>query len=157
LPRVVAEFFRVSTRREDTFVAGLSMGGYGALKWALRQPERFAAAASLSGALDLAYIQQFDERPHMRELTSRVFGDRVVRDGPDDLLHLVETADTAALPRLMLRCGTEDRLHPQNERFVQACAKHGVPLDSGFGPGDHEWGYWDREIRTVLDFCLRIS
>ena len=154
LPQVVEGFFRVSTRREDTFVAGLSMGGYGAFKWALRQPERFAAAAGLSGALDLAYIQQFDLRPHMRELTSRVFGDRVVQDGPDDLLHLVATADPAALPRLMLRCGTADGLLPQNERFVQACAKHGVPLDSDFGPGDHEWGYWDREIQAVLDWML---
>jgi S-formylglutathione hydrolase FrmB len=82
----------------------------------------------------------------------RVFGDRVVQDGPDDLLHLVATADPATLPRLMLRCGTEDRLVAQNERFVQACAKHGVALDSDFGPGDHEWGYWDREIQTVLDW-----
>ena len=51
LPALVSGFFHVSTRREDTFVAGLSMGGYGAMKWALRQPDRFAAAASLSGAL----------------------------------------------------------------------------------------------------------
>src|ERR671939_265941 len=51
LPELVGRFFRVSQRREDTFVAGLSMGGYGALKLALRRPERFAAAASLSGAL----------------------------------------------------------------------------------------------------------
>src|SRR4029079_1126758 len=47
LPRVASGFFRLSPRREDTFVAGLSMGGYGAFKWALRQPWRFAAAASL--------------------------------------------------------------------------------------------------------------
>src|SRR5690349_12129279 len=45
LPATVERFFRVSTRREDTFVAGLSMGGYGAFKWALREPQRFAAAA----------------------------------------------------------------------------------------------------------------
>jgi S-formylglutathione hydrolase FrmB len=52
----------------------------------------------------------------------------------------------------MLRCGTEDHLVAQNERFVRACATHGVPLDSGFGPGEHEWGYWDREIQTVIDW-----
>ena len=62
LPGIVASFFRVSGRREDTFVAGLSMGGYGALKWALHQPERFAAAASLSGALDLEAISQDEWR-----------------------------------------------------------------------------------------------
>ncbi|WP_029291789.1 alpha/beta hydrolase family protein, partial [Cellulomonas sp. HZM] len=54
LPHVVGQLFRVSAEPEDTFVAGLSMGGYGALRWALRRPERFAAAASLSGALDVA-------------------------------------------------------------------------------------------------------
>ncbi len=152
LPEVVSTFFRVSTRRADTFVAGLSMGGYGAVKWALRQPERFAAAASLSGALDVAHLQRYDRRPHMRELTARVFAGRDVAGSPDDLLHLVATTDPGTLPRLMLRCGTEDHLVAQNERFVAACREHGVALDSGFGPGAHEWGYWDTEIRTVLDW-----
>ncbi len=75
LPSLVDQFFRVSTRREDTFVAGLSMGGYGAFRWALRQPERFAAAASLSGVLDLA-----DESYRERRLPDieRVFGDREI-------------------------------------------------------------------------------
>jgi S-formylglutathione hydrolase FrmB len=76
----------------------------------------------------------------------------VVEGGPDDLLHLVATADPATLPRLLLRCGTEDHLLAQNRRFVRACEKNGVELDSGFGPGEHEWGYWDTEIRTVLDW-----
>lgn len=154
LPETVRRFFRVSADRADTFVAGLSMGGYGAMKWALRQPERFAAAATLSGALDIAYIQQHDRRPHVREVAERVFADRVMEGGDGDLMHLVATADRAVLPRLMLRCGTEDHLVAQNERFVRACAKAGVELDSGFGPGAHEWGYWDAEIRTVLDWML---
>ncbi|HEX5203886.1 alpha/beta hydrolase [Paractinoplanes rhizophilus] len=154
LPQTVERFFRVSTRREDTFVAGLSMGGYGAFKWALREPGRFAAAASLSGALDLAYIQEFDLRPHMRTLVSRVFPDRTVAGGDEDLFHLVKTADKAGLPRLMLRCGTEDHLLKQNERFVSACDTAGVELDAAFGPGAHEWGYWDSQIQVALDFML---
>ncbi|WP_412736335.1 alpha/beta hydrolase [Krasilnikovia sp. MM14-A1259] len=155
LPAVVSGFFRVSTRREDTFVAGLSMGGYGALKWALRRPDRFAAAASLSGALDLAHMYQWDQRPHMRELVTRVFADRPVAGTDDDLLHLVATADPSRLPRLMLRCGAEDHLVAQNERFVAACAEHGVPLDAEFGPGAHEWPYWDAQIQAVLDWLPR--
>lgn len=152
LPALVDRFFRVSARREDTYVAGLSMGGYGAFKWALREPARFAAAASLSGALDLAYIQEFDLRPHIRELVPRVFGDRSVRGGDGDLLHLLKAADPATLPRLMLRCGTEDVLVKQNERFVAAAGAAGVALDAGFGPGGHEWQYWDDQIRVVLDW-----
>lgn len=154
LPATVERFFRVSTRREDTYVAGLSMGGYGAFKWALREPHRFAAAASLSGALDLAYLQEFDLRPHMRALVSRVFADRTVAGGDEDLLHLAKTADPATLPRLFLRCGTEDPLLKQNERFASACAAAGVGLDSGFGPGEHAWSYWDAQIQPALDFML---
>jgi S-formylglutathione hydrolase FrmB len=155
LPRITESFFRTSTRRADTFVAGLSMGGYGAMKWALRRPERFAAAATLSGALDAAYIQEFDLRPHIRALTRRVFADRLVQKSDEDLLHLLATADKAALPRLLLRCGTEDPLVAQNERFVAACASHGIPLDAGFTPGEHEWGYWDREIQNVIAWLGR--
>src|SRR4051794_33924272 len=70
LPAIVAQFLRVSTDPADTFVAGLSMGGYGALKLALTHPDRYAAAASLSGALDLA---AFAERPDREELMGRVF------------------------------------------------------------------------------------
>lgn len=147
LPEVVHSFFRVSTRREDTFVAGLSMGGYGAFKWALRHPERFAAAASLSGALDLAARQR--DRGH-EPLMRRVFGDRPVAGGDDDLLHLVGHADPAALPRLYLCCGTDDRLYPDNLRFREACATRGVPLTVDFGPGDHVWSYWDTKIQDVL-------
>lgn len=152
LPELVGRLFRVSRAREDTFVAGLSMGGYGALKWALREPDRFAAAASLSGALDLATIQESDVRPHIRALVAQVFAGRDVRGGDEDLLHLIATADPSSVPRLMIRCGTEDALLPQNERFAAACAEAGVELDSASGPGDHEWSYWDDQIRTVLDW-----
>jgi putative tributyrin esterase len=152
LPQVVERLFRVSTRREDTFVAGLSMGGYGAMKWALREPSRFAAAATLSGALDLAYIQEYDLRPHMRALVARVFADRTVAGTDEDLLHLVKTADPATLPRLMLRCGTEDHLVKQSERFVAACRSAGVDLDAAYAPGAHEWAFWDEHLRTVIDW-----
>jgi S-formylglutathione hydrolase FrmB len=152
LPETVQRFFQVSTEREDTFVAGLSMGGYGAFKWALREPERFAAAAAMSGALDLAYIQEFDPRPHIRGLVAKVFPDRTVAGADEDLMHLVKEADPATLPRLMLRCGTEDHLVKQNERFVAACASAGVPIDASFGPGEHEWGYWDTQIQAALEF-----
>jgi S-formylglutathione hydrolase FrmB len=152
LPRIVERFFRVSTARADTFVAGLSMGGYGAMKWALRQPERFAAAASLSGAVDVAHMLEFDKRPHITELIARVFAGRSVAGSDEDLLSLVEKADRSTLPRLMVRCGTEDHLIDQNKAFVAQCAKAGVELDAAFTPGGHEWSYWDREIQTVLDW-----
>ncbi|MBA8796163.1 S-formylglutathione hydrolase FrmB, partial [Friedmanniella endophytica] len=151
LPRLVSEFFRVSEAREDTFVAGLSMGGYGAFKWALSAPDRFAAAASLSGAVNITGLRTSrlrDEDPRMFE---RIFGDAPIPDSAD-LFHLVREADPAALPALYLSCGTEDVLLEDNRKLVAACADAGVELTSAFPPGEHEWGVWDSEIRTVLDW-----
>ena len=149
LPDIVSRFFRVSTRREDTFVAGLSMGGYGAMKWALRQPERFAAAASLSGALALSHPSERAE-PDFARLMQRVFGNGPTDGTPDDVVHLVRTSDPAVLPKLYVACGTEDFLFPANEWFVSQAAANDVPLTVRFGSGDHDWAYWDDRIQDVL-------
>lgn len=73
LPQLVAGAFRVSTRRADTFVAGLSMGGYGALKLALRRPERYAAAAALSAVVDVRAVESGDRftPPSWRRCSAR--------------------------------------------------------------------------------------
>ena len=146
LPGIVHRFFRVSDRREDTFVAGLSMGGYGALKWAFQQSERFAAAASLSGAVD---VVAFAQDPTRREdLVDRVFGGE---PGPrDDLYAMLEASDPAALPDLYVSCGTEDHLYDYNVRFVDALRARGLDPVVDFRPGEHEWGFWDTDIPKVL-------
>jgi len=148
LPALVSRFFRVSQERRDTFVAGLSMGGYGALKWALRQPERFAAAASMSGALDLAALQEIVELRD--DVDDRVFGGRSVAGTPEDLFWLIDRLDATGAPALSVSCGTEDPLVESNRRCVSALAARGIAVDSNFSPGEHEWGYWDREIERVL-------
>ncbi|HET7475887.1 MAG TPA: alpha/beta hydrolase family protein [Dermatophilaceae bacterium] len=148
LPAVVERFFNVSQRREDTFVAGLSMGGFGALKWALHQPDRFAAAASLSGVTDVAELRRLGDRePLMRN----VFGGRTVAEAGGDLVGLLGTvADPASLP-LYVCCGTEDEhLIDGNRRFAAAARGQGFDVTSDFGPGEHEWGYWDAQIQDVL-------
>ena len=147
LPQLARSFFRLSDRREDTFVAGLSMGGYGALKWALREPSRFAAAASLSGALDAVGLSTLPER---RDLFDRVFGGRPVEGTDDDLFHLLDSVDPARAPKLYVGCGTEDRLIGHNERFRDAARTRGFDVTEDFRPGDHEWGLWDAAIQDVL-------
>ncbi len=97
LPSLVHGFFRTSTKREDTFVAGLSMGGYGAMKWALRQPHRFAAAASLSGALGLSDPAEGDD-PAIRSVITRAFGETAIEGSDNDVRHLVRTADPPRCP-----------------------------------------------------------
>ena len=146
LPAVVGSMFRVSQRREDTFVAGLSMGGYGALKWALREPDRFAAVASMSGALDV--VELIGDPRRRAELVDRVFGPSPAPD--EDLFSLLEAADPARLPRMHLSCGTEDELVDQSRRFAERARALGADVTTDFRTGEHEWGFWDAEIQQVL-------
>jgi S-formylglutathione hydrolase FrmB len=148
LPATVGSFFTVAGRPQDTFVAGLSMGGYGALKWALRQPDRFAAAASLSGALDVARLARTRTEDPM--LYQRVFGDREIAGTEDDVLWLLDQADVDRLPALYVACGTEDELIGGNRTVVERFAARGIPVTVDFGPGTHEWDYWDARIQDVL-------
>jgi S-formylglutathione hydrolase FrmB len=150
VPAVAESFFRLSGRRADTFVAGLSMGGYGALKWALRQPERFAAAASLSGALDLAGRQARGElRP---DLADAAIGGRDVAGSDDDLLAVLQRRAAGDLPALYVCCGTDDDLVVESRAFLDAADRLGVPVTRDLGAGAHEWSYWDRQVRQVLDW-----
>jgi S-formylglutathione hydrolase FrmB len=153
LPEVAQAFFPLSNKREETFVAGLSMGGYGAFRLAFSYPERFAAAASLSGAVDIAHEQPVDV-PEVWLIERRnIFGDLDKMAGsPHDLRYLAEKMVTSGVPqpRLYQCCGTEDFLYEQNQRFLQVARTLGLDLTYEEGPGEHEWGYWDAMIQRVL-------
>jgi len=150
LPALVARFFRVSQEPERTFVAGLSMGGYGALKHAFTHPERFAAAASLSGVVD---VQELVGALGRHELVDRVF-DGALRP-EDDLFALLSGVDPAVAPRLYVGCGTDEGLLlPANERLVGAARERGLDVRVDLRPGTHEWGLWDAQIQDVLAWLV---
>jgi len=151
LPAICRSFFPLSDRREDTFAAGLSMGGYGAFKLALRCPDRFAAAASLSGALDMASVAQGDDE--RKPEWEHVFGDLAAIAGSDnDLMHLAAAvaASDGPKPRLFQWCGLDDFLYAANVRFRDHACKLGLDVTYTDGPGDHQWRYWDEQIQNVL-------
>lgn len=147
LPEVMRSFFPLSAAREDNFAAGLSMGGYGAFKWALRRPEALAAAASLSGGLGVG------DRDATRPEWHATFGDRErVERNDDDLFLLARKTSVDTCPLLYQWCGTEDGLYPENIRFRNLCQELGLPLLYEEGPGGHEWGCWDQMIQRVLEW-----
>ena len=154
LPTVAGRFFHLSGRREDTFVAGLSMGGYGAMKWALRQPDRFAAAASLSGALGLAQrLQQAETVGFDLRLWDRIFDKQPIADTADDVFWLLDKASSIPhVPALYVTCGSEDALYSENLRFEAAARERDIAVTVDFGTGAHTWDYWDAKIRDVLDW-----
>ena len=154
LPRLARHLFPLSARREENFAAGLSMGGYGAFKLALAHPERFAAAASLSGALDVARLVEEEQAAGTSELQD-IFGpaERLAHS-PDNLFHLAAqlVLRPGARPALYQWCGTGDFLHADNVRFRDRAAALGLALTSEEGPGGHDWACWDAQIRRVLDW-----
>ncbi|GKU82084.1 alpha/beta hydrolase family protein [Niallia sp. NCCP-28] len=148
LPFVARSFFPLSEKREDNFVAGLSMGGYGAFKWALNKPEQISAAASLSGALDIVNLQE--ERKEDR-FFEPIFGEEKIAGTYNDLIYLIEKMKNVdALPKLYQCCGTEDFLYKDNLRFKEACETTAFDFTFEEGPGSHEWGYWDEKIKDIL-------
>ncbi|WP_046213459.1 alpha/beta hydrolase [Paenibacillus wulumuqiensis] len=156
LPRLTESFFQVSDRREDRFVAGLSMGGYGALKLGMSLPDRYAAAASLSGATDITSLYKRGDEEYTAEI-KRIFGSLEEMQGSsNDLFHLAERLSAAEpgtrLPQLYQCCGTEDFLYDDNIRFRDHVRQLGIELTYEEEPGMHEWGYWDTKIQRVLEW-----
>ncbi|GGD63260.1 alpha/beta hydrolase [Paenibacillus nasutitermitis] len=149
LPVLARSFFPLSDRREDNYVAGLSMGGYGAFKLALSHPDRYAAAASLSGALDLSSL--YTERSKDFDL---IYGSPdQLKGSPNDLMKLAtDVAGHTKPPQLFQCCGTEDFLYADNQRFRSHAESLNLPLSYEEEPGSHEWGYWDHKIQRVLEW-----
>lgn len=151
LPATCRQFFRLSARREDNFVAGLSMGGYGAFKLAMAQPEKWAAGASLSGATWIRNMARGDRPQNEMVHTFGPLED--IEGSPNDLGTLAEqlAGHEGDAPRLYQCCGEEDFLWEDNLKFLAHARELGLDLtweqDPGYG---HTWDYWDLKIQRVL-------
>ena len=154
LPMIARSLFPLSKERKDNFVAGLSMGGYGAFKLALSHPERFSAAASLSGGVDIAAIVRRPGKDWQREM-KQIFGDlRKVAGSHADLFFLAEKVAKSKKekPRLYQWCSSDDFLYDGNTRFHQHVQSLGLDLTYEEGPGGHSFSAWDRQIQRVLEW-----
>lgn len=153
LPRYLAEVFGLRPRREDTFIAGSSMGGYGAFKAALLHPERYAAAASFSGVLSLAILQVLPDDPRRAEF-STLFGDLDKLPGSEhDPATWLERAaqDPDRLPRLFIAVSRQEDLYPLSGMFYAACRSLGIKADYYEQDGGHDWFSWDAQLRRFLE------
>lgn len=155
LPRILHDLFPLSKKREDTFIAGLSMGGYGAFKLALSKPNQYAAAASLSGALDMGHElkhhgEEIDET--WIETIQNIFGDMEKFDGgPNDLFSLAgKVSKMEEKPRLYQFCGRDDFLYQDNLRFRDFIQQLGFDHTYEESAGGHTWDLWDITIQKVL-------
>ncbi len=148
--------FRTIQTRYARGIAGLSMGGYGALKFGLKYPDHFVFAGSLSGALAVASWTETDLKD-LKTIRDSVFG----VFGPvgsetrkrNDILQITRgltPARVAGLPYIYLDCGTEDFLVDMNQKFAALLREKKIPHEYRELPGNHNWEYWDQQVREVL-------
>lgn len=151
LPAVCKKLFRIPDKREDTYVMGLSMGGYGALKCALKLPGQYAGCGAFSSAVDLNDLITFSEEQADSELRVRemkaVFGMEYELIPENDLFRLAEACNQQAQkPRIFMTCGTNDFLHDANLRF----RNHMQAMDFDYTyeewEGVHEWYFWNKSL-----------
>lgn len=155
VPRLARFFFPLSDRRQDNYVAGLSMGGYGAFRMAFSHPGRFAAAGSFSGALDVVNRIRAVRRDAALDHNEmkHMFGSKLaVKNTSSDLFLLARRmARRGPCPRLYQYCGTSDFLYQDNLAFRNHATKLGLDLTYAEEEGgDHSWPYWDRQVLAFL-------
>lgn len=156
LPQYLADVFDLAPTREDTLIAGNSMGGYGAFKAAFACPERFAAAASFSGLLSLEFLRAFPDDPR-REEFSHAFGDLDKLFGSDhdpELWYQQAARNPSRLPRLFISCGRQEDLYLINRLVYAIFQKLEIPVDYHEEDARHEWFFWDGQIRRFLAAVL---
>ena len=157
LPSVAAEMFPLSLDYGDCFAAGLSMGGYGALKLAMRHPERFAAAVALSPVVDLqARFNSPQSASWLPEMVNIFGSPEQARENGNDLFALADSlAGQPRQPKLLSICGLDDFMLEDNRNFNRHMQDIAYPEFHYFEyPGNHNWIFWDRYIQDALDFLL---
>jgi len=152
----VAAKYRTINSRHGRTIAGLSMGGYGALKMALKRPGSFAVAASFSGAFSATRPELLKLIPSQEEPLRRIYGDG---DSPvrreNDLYTLAAAVKPGSAPYIYIDCGISDGLVGANREVVAAFHKSGAAYEYHEVAGGHSWDYWDRRIREFLAVLMK--
>lgn len=157
LPRYLGDVFGLSPLREDTFIAGNSMGGYGAIKAALLHPELYFAAASFSGVLAIAVLGLIPDSDPRKSEFALLFGgiDNLVGGEHDPATWLERAAKNPShLPQLFLSVSKQEDIYPLTGMFHQACQSAGVLSEYHEEDGAHDWFFWDGQIQLFLSSIL---
>lgn len=157
LPEIMRGFFPFSDRREDNFIAGLSMGGAGCLKIGLARPEKYSAIGCMSAGANLRGRKRATDDPAWARRMEMLYGARELEGTEEDTLgnarRIIEEGKPA--PRIYHACGTEDFLLQnahETRDFFQSF--EGNPFEYVYdeGPGAHTWEFWDEHIQSFLKY-----
>ncbi len=149
--------FRTFADREHRAIAGLSMGGYGSLKFGLKFPEKFVVVGSFSGALGAASWSVKTLGNNWKALTDSIAGVYGEDDSPtrkdNDIYKIVReilSEKVKTLPFIYVDCGTEDFLIRQNREFNALLVEKKIPHEFRELPGKHDWAFWDSQVQEFL-------
>lgn len=158
LPADVVQKYRTVNSRYGRAIAGLSMGGYGALKLGLKRPAQFAVTGSFSGAFGITREGELEkmiggvEAERMGKIYGPAGSDTRKQN---DVFALASAMKPAAAPYVYIDCGTSDRLIASNREVVAALQKAGVAYEYHEIAGGHSWDYWDRRVREFLPILMK--
>lgn len=153
LPLLVKRWLKVSEDPAGTFVAGMSMGGYGAFRLALENPGQYTAAASIFGALDLAAHIHDDWNESRLRTFEAVFGDiSRIKGGNNDLIAQVGKLETVPETDFYLCVGRDDYLYQDSVTFRKTATGKGLSVTYEEDEGEHHWEFADQYIRRILEW-----
>lgn len=159
LVELTRKMFPLSRKREDTFIGGLSMGGYGALRNGLKYSDTFGCIAVLSGAILVEEMAARTEDGALfiesKAYAEACFGDLgKLLDSDKNPKWLVKELKKAgkALPKIYMACGDKDSLLPVNKDMAAFLKGQGADVTFEVGPGAHEWDFWDAYIKKTIDW-----
>ncbi|MGB7200729.1 MAG: alpha/beta hydrolase family protein [Pyrinomonadaceae bacterium] len=152
--------FRTIAERRGRVIAGLSMGGYGAIKFGLKYPEMFSSVGSFSGALGATSFTAKNAGPGIGAGIDKIFGlENSDTRKANDIFALIRDASAEkvkALPYIYQSCGTEDFLIQNNRDFLALLNEKKVPHEYRELPGGHTWTFWDDQVREFLAIADRM-
>lgn len=155
LPEYMAKILPLSQKKEETFLGGISMGGYGSIYAALRNPKQYAKVFSLSGAFNIRTAASF-VRQCGAALPTQLRCRKDISDNEYDLLTILEAADTEKMPPLFFACGTEDFFLRDNIALAKAMEKKGIKVHFKAASGGHSWEFWRTWLNAAFDFISQV-
>jgi S-formylglutathione hydrolase FrmB len=148
--------YRTLNERNGRAIAGLSMGGYGAMKFALKYPSKFFYAASFSGALYVPTTMRADGSAISKSQHTTFGQEKSEHWTKNDTHFLIDSVSIASLPYLYISAGKDDhvRFVESNREFAEKLRSKGAAYEYHEKPGAHTWQFWNQEVEIILEKIL---
>lgn len=165
LPQICQRTFNISAKRENTYIIGASMGGYGALKCALTKPENYSVCCAFSSPC--LFMKEDLERSNGAKNFKEMYGETLFKDfqaifGEDipynrkeDVLELAHnSAKLHEKPRFYPSCGKDDFFYKDNYRYYEILKNLNYDTTFEEAEGNHNWEFFDQALKKSLEFCF---